>query len=186
MDADSSHQPEQIAAVVNGLKQADFCIGTRYRGGSHQASRFRRILSHGANRIAMITLRSGLSEYTTSFRAFSPRAMRTVDSLEISDGGYAFFIECVNGLALSGCTLTEVPIDFLDRAHGVSKIPKSQVFLSARTLAYLATTRRAQRRRSREAATTPLNTASCTQCLEPLLVTSAHGYHCLKCGNETN
>lgn len=182
MDADSSHQPEQIAAVVDGLSGADFCIGTRYRGGSHQASRFRRVLSAGANRIATITLRTGLSEYTTSFRAFSPRAMRTVDSLAITDGGYAFFIECVNGLALSGCTLTEVPIDFLDRAHGVSKIPKSQVLLSARTLAGLALKRRSQIRRTEIAAASQTNATDCMSCCQPLLVLSTNGYRCLKCG----
>ncbi len=185
MDADSSHQPEQITAVVSGLDRAEFCIGTRYRGGSHQASRFRRLLSLGANRLAMMTLRTGLSEYTTSFRAFSPRAMRTVDGMEITDGGYSFFIECVNGLALSGCTMTEVPIDFLDRAHGVSKIPKSQVFLSARTLAGLATSRRAIRHRSRDAAEHAAPDRECTTCLQPWLVSFEGGHRCLQCAAVT-
>lgn len=185
MDADLSHQPEQIGTVISGLDRAEFCIGTRYRGGSHQASNFRKLLSLGANRIAMMTLRTGLSEYTTSFRAFSPRAMRTVDGMEIPEGGYSFFIECVNGLALSGCMMTEVPIDFLDRAHGVSKIPKSQVFLSARTLAGLATRRGAVRHKSREAAEHAPSHRECTACRQPWLVTFEGGHRCLKCAAVT-
>lgn len=186
MDADSSHQPSQIGSVVDGLRSADFCVGTRYRGGSHQASRFRRVLSHGANKLAMITLRTGLSEYTTSFRAFRPRAMQTIDTQEFPDGGYAFFIECVNTIALSDCRVTEVPIDFLDRAHGVSKIPKSQVFLSARALAALALNRNAQR--TRTASLTSRNAMAhinCPACGQPTLVSAPAGYQCLHCGTAT-
>lgn len=186
MDADSSHQPSQIGSVVDGLESADFCIGTRYRGGSHQASLFRRALSHGANRLAMITLRTGLSEYTTSFRAFTPRAMQVIDAQEIPDGGYAFFIECVNTIALSDCRVAEVPIDFLDRAHGVSKIPKSQVFLSARALGALALNRNAQRERT--ALLTSGYAASfayCQACGQPTLVGAPGGYRCLQCSATT-
>lgn len=186
MDADSSHQPSQIGSVVDGLRGADFCIGTRYRGGSHQASRFRRALSHGANRLAMITLRTGLSEYTTSFRAFTPRALQIIDAQEIPDGGYAYFIECVNTIALSDCRVTEVPIDFLDRAHGVSKIPKSQVFLSARALAAMALNRNTHRTQA-----APLTSAStgvqahCQACGQPTLVSAPEGFQCLLCGTAT-
>jgi glycosyltransferase involved in cell wall biosynthesis len=186
MDADSSHQPSQIGSVVDGLRRSDFCIGTRYRGGSHQASRFRRLLSHVANRLAMIALRTGLSEYTTSFRAFSPRAMQTIDTQEFPDGGYAFFIECVNTIALSGCRMTEVPIDFLDRAHGVSKIPKSQVFLSARALAALALNRNAQRARTASLTSRyALARINCPTCGQATLVSAPKGYQCLQCGTAT-
>jgi dolichol-phosphate mannosyltransferase len=60
IDADASHKPSQIMAVISGLENADFCIGTRYRGGSHQAAPMRRVMSMGANRAPMVLLPRGL------------------------------------------------------------------------------------------------------------------------------
>ena len=60
IDVDASHKPSQIMAVISGLENADFCIGTRYRGGSHQAAPMRRVMSMGANRAPMVLLPRGL------------------------------------------------------------------------------------------------------------------------------
>ncbi len=148
MDADGSHQPAQIPAVLGalsasgaltgGLKSADFCIGTRTRGGSHQAALPRRILSHGANITARVLLPMGISEYTTSFRAFNPIALRAVLAHDFSASGYAFFIECLEVMYRAGVVMTEVPIDFLDRFSGQSKIPKNQIYLSMLALSRLS------------------------------------------------
>jgi len=142
MDADGSHQPEQIEAVLGGLRGADFCIGTRTRGGSHQAPLLRRGLSHGANIAARILLPTGMSEYTTSFRAFTPKAIDVVLAHEYTHGGYAFFVECIEVLYQAGIQMAEVPIDFLDRQGGTSKIPKNQIFMSAQALLALSWQRR--------------------------------------------
>jgi glycosyltransferase involved in cell wall biosynthesis len=187
MDADSSHQPAQIPQVVAALTDADFVIGTRYRGGSHQASRFRQILSFGANRLAMMLLATGLSEYTTSFRAFSPAAMAAVDEADFDEGGYAFFMECIDELSRRGFRLTEVPIDFLDRHHGVSKIPKWQVAVSAQTLARLAWERRITHKRRSAIPHTHANNEKCNSCGGPWLVRSEGDdagvrLVCLACG----
>ena len=148
MDADGSHQPAQIPAVLgavgvsktmsDGLKSADFCIGTRTRGGSHQAALPRRVLSHGANVTARALLPMGISEYTTSFRAFTPVALRAVLAHDFSAAGYAFFIECLEVMHRAGVVMTEVPIDFLDRFSGQSKIPKNQIYLSMLALSRLS------------------------------------------------
>jgi dolichol-phosphate mannosyltransferase len=142
MDADGSHQPAQIPAVLgalsSGLSTADFCIGTRTRGGSHQAALPRRVLSHGANFTARILLPMGISEYTTSFRAFNPVALRAVLAHDFSAAGYAFFIECLEVMHRAGVSMTEVPIDFLDRFSGTSKIPKNQIYLSMLALSRLS------------------------------------------------
>lgn len=138
MDADGSHQPEQIPSVVQGLDEADFCIGTRTHGGSHQAPFRRRTLSYGANFAARVLLPTGLSEYTTSFRAFSPRAIHAALDHDYSHGGYAFFVECIENLRVQGVSMTERPIDFLDRQGGESKIPRHQIFMSANALIQLA------------------------------------------------
>jgi dolichol-phosphate mannosyltransferase len=141
MDADGSHQPAQIPAVLGGLRNADFCIGTRTRGGSHQAALPRRILSHGANLTARVLLPMGISEYTTSFRAFDPVALRAVLAHDFSASGYAFFIECLEVMHRAGVSMTEVPIDFLDRFSGTSKIPKNQIYLSMLALTRLSINR---------------------------------------------
>ena len=187
MDADSSHQPSQIPSLASGLDQADFVIGTRYRGGSHQASRFRQVLSFGANRLAMMLLATGLSEYTTSFRAFSPAAMAAIDEADFDEGGYAFFMECIDELSRRGFRLAEVPIDFLDRYHGVSKIPKWQVAVSAQTLARLAWERRITHRRKSAVPHEHANNERCNSCGGPWLVRregddSGVRLVCLACG----
>ena len=142
MDADGSHQPAQIPAVLGalsgGLATSNFCIGTRTHGGSHQAALPRWILSHGANITARVLLPMGISEYTTSFRAFDLVALRAVLAHNFSASGYAFFIECLEVMHRAGVIMTEVPIDFLDRFSGQSKIPKNQIYLSMLALTRLS------------------------------------------------
>lgn len=142
MDADGSHQPSQIPSLMAAALGADFVIGTRYRGGTHQAPPLRRVLSRGANTTARALLPMGISEYTTSFRVFTPAALEAVTSAAFQFGGYAFFIECLEVLHRAGITMAEVPIDFLDRTGGVSKIPRTQIFLSVEALGQLAWQRR--------------------------------------------
>ena len=141
MDADGSHQPSQIAALVAASDRVDFVIGTRYHGGSHQAPPLRQFLSKGANSAARVLLPMGLTEYTTSFRVFTPRALKSVTTATFHFGGYAFFIECLEVMHRDGLTFAEVPIDFLDRTGGTSKIPRSQIFVSANALLRLGLAR---------------------------------------------
>jgi len=142
MDADGSHLTSQIPRLLDALPGQDFVIGTRYRGGSHRASGLRRGLSAGANGMARILLPTGLSEYTTSFRAFNRRSLQVLVDSQFVGRGYAFFFECVELLYQADMRMTEVPIDFVDRAHGSSKIPKSQVVMSALTLSSMGVRRR--------------------------------------------
>lgn len=148
MDADGSHQPKQIPQLLAAIPNADFVIGTRYRGGSHRAGAGRRVLSSGANILTRILLPTGLSEYTTSFRVFDRAAMDVVARTEFTTGGYAFFLECVEVLHQSGLRLAEVPIDFIDRTAGESKIPRSQIALSMHALILLGWRRRTTRSRT--------------------------------------
>jgi dolichol-phosphate mannosyltransferase len=142
MDADGSHQPSQIGGLVDALGPAQFVIGTRTHGGTHQGTPMRRILSGGANTAARIILPMGLTEYTTSFRVFDREALTAVLAGEHRDSGYAFFIECLEDLHRAGIRMAERPIDFLDRAGGVSKIPRNQIWVSVGALARLGRQRR--------------------------------------------
>ena len=142
MDADGSHLPAQIPRLLDAMSQSDFVIGTRYRGGSHRAGSLRRALSAGANGLARVILPTGLSEYTTSFRAFDRAALGVLSGAHFTTGGYAFFVECIEILHGSGLTMCEVPIDFVDRTHGSSKIPKSQILMSVEALISMGVRRR--------------------------------------------
>ena len=131
MDADGSHQTRQIPDLIRVADDFDFVIGTRYRGGSHQAKVLRQCLSGAANFLARLLLPTGLSEYTTSFRVFSRSALSVITNSAPPDQGYAFFLESVEIVHQAHLSMTEVPITFLDRTFGSSKIPRTQIFSSA-------------------------------------------------------
>ena len=134
MDADGSHQPWQIPDLVDAANGVDFVIGTRYRGGHHRAGMSRRVLSWGANSVARTLLPTGLSEYTTSFRVFDRRALSAIVNASLRDEGYAFFLETVEAVYQAGLSIAEVPIEFLDRVYGSSKIPRTQIITSVGVL----------------------------------------------------
>jgi len=141
MDADLSHQPEQLPSLLEAITNHAFVIGTRSDGGSCDYTGVRKFLSLAGNQAARLMIPTGLTEYTTSMRAFTPEALQILFTQGIRDDGYAFFMETVEILYRSGCSMTEVPIHFMDRTHGQSKIPKHQIWLSASTLVRLSASR---------------------------------------------
>ena len=141
MDADLSHQPEQIPPFLEAINNHDFVIGTRSNGGGCDYSGIRKFLSLAGNQAARLMIPTGLTEYTTSMRAFTPESLQVLFTHGIRDDGYAFFMETVEILYRSGCSMTEIPIHFMDRTHGQSKIPKHQIWLSASTLMRLSASR---------------------------------------------
>lgn len=138
MDADLSHQPEQLPPFLDLVPEYDFVIGTRSGEGGCDYTGVRKFLSLAGNRTARLMIPTGLTEYTTSMRAFSSRALEVLFSQGVRDDGYAFFLEVVETLHQAGLRMTEVPIHFMDRTRGQSKIPKHQIWLSASTLARLS------------------------------------------------
>ena len=134
MDADGSHQPWQIPDLLDAASGVDFVIGTRYRGGRHRAGVGRRVLSWGANSVARTLLPTGLSEYTTSFRVFDRRALSAIVNASLRDEGYAFFLETVEAVYQAKLSIAEVPIEFIDRVYGSSKIPRTQIITSVGVL----------------------------------------------------
>lgn len=141
MDADLSHDPEQAVSLVEALDPADFVIGTRWGLGTCEYRGIRKAVSWLGNWSARILLRAPVSEYTTSYRAFRPRALAELTRRPPADDGYAFFMEVVIDLHRAGVTMAEVPITFRDRAGGESKIPKSQIAVSSVRLVQKALSR---------------------------------------------
>lgn len=138
MDADFSHDPNDIPRLLKALDGKDFVTGSRYmKGGSCNYTGYRRVISIWANWWARRLLGISLHEMTTSFRAFDVDFLRRVDLGKIKSNGYSFFMEIVFRLSRVGARMAEVPICFADRRAGASKIPPFEIFNGLRHLLYL-------------------------------------------------
>ena len=130
MDADLSHDPREIPRFLTALKNANYVVGTRSRGGKNELQGIRLMLSKGANLLCRYMLPTGLSEYTNGYRAYDRSAIDVLIKNSPKGSDYSFFIEVTNMLFLSRLTLTEIPIVFRNRFAGKSKIPPFQIFLT--------------------------------------------------------
>jgi dolichol-phosphate mannosyltransferase len=125
MDADLSHDPlvlpRLIAAVENGVALA---IGSRYVAGGSIPSwpPHRRALSRYGNAYARVLLGLGLRDLTAGFRAYSAAALAAIDVGATRSSGYGFAIECTYLVCQQGLSVRELPITFVDRVHGRSKL----------------------------------------------------------------
>lgn len=135
MDADFSHNPDDIPRLLEKLNNADFVIGSRYAdGGKSDYSGYRQFISKTGNWLAKKTLGFTISEVTTSFRCFRTSMLKKLDLSQIKSDGYSFFLECVFYINYYGFILLEIPIHFKDREQGISKISKLQIVYSLVTL----------------------------------------------------
>ncbi len=131
MDADLQHEPEALPALVAPLSQGhDVVIGSRYvEGGSIPDWTWsRRLLSRGGNIYASALLGLGVTDSTAGFRVYSSSVLRNIDLSRIRAEGYGFQIEMTYQAKRSGASVKEVPIRFLDRVDGESKMSAFIVF----------------------------------------------------------
>jgi dolichol-phosphate mannosyltransferase len=131
MDADLSHEPEALPRLVAPLADGlDLVVGSRYiPGGSIPNWRIhRRLLSQGGNIYASLLLGLHVTDSTSGFRAYSSRILNRIDLGKVRADGYGFQIEMVNEVLDAGGTVTEVPIRFVDRVEGKSKMSAHIVF----------------------------------------------------------
>lgn len=135
MDADFSHSPGEIPALLAQLERADFVIGSRYApGGRCDYRGYRRLVSQLANRAARLLLGLPLAEATTSFRAFRRCLLEAMSVSALRSQGYSFFLECAWRVVRTGARVAEMPIHFHDRRGGTSKIPKLEIVRGATKL----------------------------------------------------
>lgn len=125
MDADGSHQPEQLPVLLDALRRdADVVLGSRYVVGGSTIGWpwYRSVLSRVGNWYARTILRLPVRDATAGFRVFNHRALGSLPFESIRSQGYCFLIE-VTLLALrSGLNVVEVPVTFVERKLGASKM----------------------------------------------------------------
>ncbi len=125
LDADLSHDPADIPRLVAAIDAgADVAVGSRYvPGGETPGWSFRRrLLSRAGGSYAGAVLGLAVADPTSGYRCFTRRALRRVGFETVATRGYGFQIEMVHRATRAGLAVTEVPIVFRERAHGVSKM----------------------------------------------------------------
>lgn len=125
MDCDRSHDPSVIPALVDGIRQgADMVIGSRYVPGGATANwpLHRRLLSRWGNRYSSALLGLDVRDATSGFRAYSAPALARAEPDRTGAEGYAFLCELVRRFHRRGAHIAEVPIVFVDRQYGTSKM----------------------------------------------------------------
>ena len=124
MDADLSHPPERLPALLESLERNDLAIGSRYveGGGISDWSLARRAISWAGNQYVRVTLRLPVHDATAGFKAFRRDALLRIGAVDSESNGYCFQIENTWRAARLGLRIIEVPITFTDRTRGVSKM----------------------------------------------------------------
>lgn len=136
MDADLSHNPDHLPAFLDAIEHYDIVVGSRYiKHGGTVNWRIRRILlSWLANKFARFVLGLGGHDLTSGFRAYSRSVLETIDLDKIKSNGYSYLVEMLFLTKKKGAQITEIPIIFVDRTMGKSKISKQEIYRGAFTL----------------------------------------------------
>ena len=124
MDADLSHPPDRLPALLAALDDADVAVGSRYvrGGGVRDWSLVRRAISFGGNVYVRLVLGIPVADATAGFKAFRREALISIGAVHSESNGYCFQIENTWRATRLGLLVVEVPITFQDRSQGASKM----------------------------------------------------------------
>ena len=129
MDCDFSHDPADVPRLVAAAGDADVVLGSRYvpGGGVRNWGALRRFVSAGGSFYARVLLGIGVRDLTGGFKCYRRRVLETIDLDSIDSKGYAFQIETTYRALRRGFRVVEIPITFVDREAGGSKMSKAIV-----------------------------------------------------------
>jgi dolichol-phosphate mannosyltransferase len=129
MDADGSHQPEQLPLLLDALRNADLVLGSRWVPGGSVVNwpKSREILSKGGNWYTRRALRIPLQDATGGYRAFRASTLRALDLDGVGSAGYIFQVDLAYRTLAKGMRVVEVPIEFVEREVGDSKMNRKIV-----------------------------------------------------------
>jgi dolichol-phosphate mannosyltransferase len=126
MDADGSHQPEQLPRLLSALEHADLVIGSRWVPGGSVVNwpLSRKVLSVGGNLYARLLLGIPLRDITAGYRLFRRSTLETIDLGSVQSAGYIFQTDLAFRTLRAGLRVVEVPIQFVERVRGESKMSR--------------------------------------------------------------
>ena len=129
LDADLTHDPNDIPRFIEELKKNTFVIGSRYMpGGKTDIKGWRFFLSYFGNRFFRFIFKINCSEYTSSFRGFNLNLLKDFDLKSVNSKGYSFFMESIFRINDNKIFIKEIPIYARQRGKGKSKIAKIEIF----------------------------------------------------------
>jgi len=133
MDADLSHAPADVPRLLDAAEQADFVIGSRYIQGGRIENwpLHRRLLSAFANRYIRAITGMTIRDCTSGFRCWRREALERLPLASIKSDGYAFIVELAFEASRAGFRCAEVPITFVERRQGASKLSGAVIIESA-------------------------------------------------------
>jgi dolichol-phosphate mannosyltransferase len=129
MDADGSHQPEELPKLLAALDDADVVLGSRYVPGGRVLNwpKSRQLLSRGGNTYTRLMLRIPLHDATGGYRVYRATTLRKVGLEDVESQGYCFQIDLTMRAIKAGLKVAEVPITFIERTRGASKMSNAVV-----------------------------------------------------------
>ncbi|HXT92875.1 MAG TPA: polyprenol monophosphomannose synthase [Trebonia sp.] len=132
MDADGSHRPEDLPKLLATSAEADAVIGSRYVPGGTVVNWpvSRQVLSFGANFYTRIMLGVRVKDATGGFRVYRGETLRKIDLSGMQSAGYCFQVDMTLRVLQGGMSIKEVPITFVERERGASKMSRSVIFES--------------------------------------------------------
>jgi dolichol-phosphate mannosyltransferase len=140
MDADLSHQPEELEQMLRAVAGADLVIGSRYLPGAPQVegwSSLRMVWSRASNRLIKFVLRLPMTDFTNGFRVYSRDAVLRLTGEDLRETGFVALSEWAFILHRAGMPITEVPSRFINRRMGQSKMSMAEAIGAARALVRL-------------------------------------------------
>ena len=142
MDADFSHDPNEIGTFIKNLDEFPFVIGSRYVQGGQCLMRGKRLLlSKYGNLIMKFIFQIDCNEFTTSYRGFNLKKLNNFHLNLIKTKGYSFFMGTVYEVFKQKFRIKEIPIIFKDRSKGYSKIPHVEIFRTIKNILVLKLTK---------------------------------------------
>jgi len=129
MDADGSHRPQDLPLLLAALPGADCVIGSRWVPGGQVVNwpRSREALSRGGNAYIRLMLGMPVRDATAGFRAYRADVLRAVDLASVDSQGYCFQVDLTRRAIAAGFRVVEVPITFVEREFGESKMSRAIV-----------------------------------------------------------
>ncbi|GAA1894452.1 polyprenol monophosphomannose synthase [Streptomyces sodiiphilus] len=130
MDGDGSHQPEELPRLLTALRDADAVLGSRWVPGGRIVNwpRYRELLSRGGSTYSRLLLGLPVRDVTSGFRAFRSHVLDDGLLADVASQGYCFQVDLAHRAVRAGHRVVEVPITFVERSHGDSKMSRDIVF----------------------------------------------------------